>query len=195
MGMQKRKLSFVIIIAAIVCVSIASVPNKAHAGILPYGFIGPHEYDYPGIVEKENAKLCSQVAELLEQHDKAFSAQDLKGVMKTYLVDRVIFLMGSGPNEVYQGAEVVEGAYRQLFAGFEKGSLVFNYDRLIAGSTDRMAWFAAAGTIRHKVNDEAKGTGFSVSGALLKQKGAWRFIYMHFSHLGPVSTILIPTEK
>jgi hypothetical protein len=87
------------------------------------------------------------------------------------------------------------GAYRQLFVGFEKGSLVFNYDRLIAGSTDHMAWFAAAGTIRHKVNDEVRGTGFSVSGALLKQKGARRFIYMHFSRLGPVSTSLMPTQK
>jgi ketosteroid isomerase-like protein len=195
MGMQKRKSLFGIIIAAIACVSIASAPSKALAGMIPYSFVGPHEYDYPGIAEKENAKLYSQVTELLEQHDKAFSAQDLKGVMKTYLAGRAILLMGNGPNEVYHGAEAVEGAYRQLFVGFEKGSLVFNYDRLFVGSTGRMAWFAAAGTIRHKVNDEVRGTGFSVSGALLKQKGAWRFIYMQFSRLGHVSTILMPNEK
>ncbi len=79
MGMQKRKSSFGIIIAAIACVSIASAPSKALAGMIPSSFVGPHEYDYPGIAEKENAKLYSQVSELLEQHDKAFSAQDLKG--------------------------------------------------------------------------------------------------------------------
>ena len=57
----------------------------------------------PCLADKEGAKLTGQVTALLAQHDKALAAQDIKGIMKTYMAGPEIFLMGTGPGEIYRG--------------------------------------------------------------------------------------------
>jgi ketosteroid isomerase-like protein len=178
---------FGIIAVALASVCLVDVSTKAHAGIIPHSFIGPHEYQLP--VSDDNAenggtKLKGQVTALLEQHNTAFSSQDLNGVMKTYAAGPEIFLMGTSPGEIYLGKEGVERAYSQFFTRFDKGSLSFTYDWVSAGSRDDIAWFAAEGTVKGKVKDQVKFIRFNLSGTLLKQKGAWRFIAMHFSRQG-----------
>ena len=128
--------------------------------------------------------LLNQVTTLLEQHDAAFAAQDLKGVMKTYVSGPQIFLMGTGPGEIYRGPEGIEGAYNQFFTKFEKGTVAFTYNWVSAGSKGDLAWFAAEYTIKGKVKGETKEIGVNVSGTLQKQKGKWYILAMHFSRLG-----------
>jgi ketosteroid isomerase-like protein len=146
----------------------------------------------PCLAEDAGTKLTRQVTTLLEKHDAAFSAQDVKGVMKTYIHGPQIFLMGSGPGEIYRGEDGVETAYSQFFTRFDKGSLKFSYNWVSAGSRRDMAWFAAECTIDGTVKDVKKELGFNVSGTLLKQKGEWRFIAVHFSRLGVAA---LPVEE
>jgi ketosteroid isomerase-like protein len=138
----------------------------------------------PSLAEDIGAKLTGQVTALLKQHDAAFSAQDVRGVMKTYITGPEIFLMGTGPGEMYRTSEGVEGAYKQFFTRFDKGSLISAYDGVSAGSHGDMAWFAAEWLVKGKVKGEAKEVKFNVSGTLLKKKGEWRLVAMHFSRLG-----------
>lgn len=138
----------------------------------------------PCFAEKAATGLLNEVTTLLKQHDAAFAAQDIQGVIKTYISGPQIFLMGTGPGEIYRGTEGVEGAYNQFFTKFDKGTVDFTYHWLSAGSKDDIAWFAAEYTIKGKVKDEVKEIGFNVSGTLQKQKGKWRILAMHFSRLG-----------
>jgi ketosteroid isomerase-like protein len=138
----------------------------------------------PCLAEDAGTRLTRQVTALLEKHDAAFSAQDVKGVMKTYIRGPEIFLMGSGPGEIYRGQEGVEAAYNQFFTRFDKGSLKFSYNWVSAGSRRDMAWFAAEGKIDGTVKGAKKELEFNISGTLLKQKGAWRFLAVHFSRMG-----------
>lgn len=131
-----------------------------------------------------NQKLLNQVTTLLGQHDAAFAAQDLKGVMKTYVSGPQIFLMGTGPGEIYRGQEGIEGAYNQFFTKFKKGTVEFVYNWVSAGSMGDFAWFAAEYTIKGKVNEEAKEIEINLSGTLQKQKDRWHILAMHFSRLG-----------
>ena len=138
----------------------------------------------PCFAEDAETELLNQVTTLLKQHDAAFTAQDIQGVIKTYISGPQIFLMGTGPGEIYRGTEGVEGAYNQFFTKFEKGTVGFTYHWLSAGSMDDFAWFAAEYTIKGKVKGEMKEVGFNVSGTLQKHKGKWRILAMHFSRLG-----------
>jgi ketosteroid isomerase-like protein len=140
----------------------------------------------PCLAEKEDggAKLVAQVSALLEQHDAAFAAQDIKGIMKTYVAGPQIFLMGTGPGEIYRGPEGIEGAYTQFANKFDKGTAVFTYNWVSAGSSGDVAWFAAEYTVKGKVKDEMKEFEVNVSGTLKKQKGKWRILALHFSRLG-----------
>jgi ketosteroid isomerase-like protein len=149
----------------------------------------------PALAEDGGAKLTGQVTALLQQHDAAFAAQDLKGVMKTFVAGPEIFLMGTGPGEIYRGKEGVEGAYRQFFTKFEKGSVAVTYDWVSAGSRGDLAWFAAEGTIKGKEKDQTGEIGVNISGTLLKQKGGWRFLAVHFSRLGVTAEPAEETKK
>jgi ketosteroid isomerase-like protein len=92
--------------------------------------------------------------------------------------------MGTGPGEMYRGREGVEGAYKQFFTRFDKGSLASNFDWVSAGSHGDMAWFAAEWLVKGTLKGEAKEVKFNISGTLLKKKGEWRLVAMHFSRLG-----------
>lgn len=169
-----------IIAVALASVCLAAVSITVHAGVIPYSFIGPHEYQLPVSNDKVN-ELKTRLIALLEQHDKAFTAQDLEGVMKTYVVSPEISLMGTGPGEIYVGKEEVEGAYRRIFTRFDKGSPSFTYGMVSAGSSGDTAWFAAECTATGKVKDELKVIRYNLSGTMLKQNGEWFFVAVHFS--------------
>lgn len=138
----------------------------------------------PCLAAKEGTKLVCQVTALLERHDAALAAHDIKGIMQTYGAGPEILLMGTGPGEIYRGVEGVEGAYSQFFTRFDMGSMGFSYDWVSAGSRGDVAWFAAEGRIKARMMDETKEIGFNLSGTLQKKKGKWRFVAMHFSRLG-----------
>lgn len=138
----------------------------------------------PCLAAKEGTRLVGQVTALLEQHDAALSAHDIKGIMQTYVAGPEIFLMGTGPGEIYRGLEGVAGAYSQFFTKYEMGSMGFSYDWVSAGSKGDVAWFAAEGKIKATIKDQTREIGFNLSGTLQKQKGKWRFVAMHFSRLG-----------
>lgn len=138
----------------------------------------------PCLAKEGGSKIMGDVKAVIEQHNKAFNAQDLKGVMSTYATDPNTVLMGTGPGEAYAGDEAIGGAYNQLFTRFEPNSLNFNYDWVCTGSSGNAAWFAVATTIEGTVKNEKKERIFNVSGTLRKEKGKWRIVSMHFSRLG-----------
>jgi ketosteroid isomerase-like protein len=138
----------------------------------------------PCLAKQGDSKLMAEVKTLMEQHDKAFNAQDLKGVMTLYSSDPSIVLMGTGPGEAYVGEEGIAGAYNQFFSRVKADTLSFKYDWIAAGSKGNIAWFAVTITISGTVNNEQKERTFNVSGTLLKEKGKWQILSMHLSRLG-----------
>ncbi len=138
----------------------------------------------PCLAKEGGSKIMPEVKAVMEHHNKAFNAQDLKAVMTIYASNPKTFLMGTGPSEVYVGDEAIGEAYIQLFTRFEANTLSFKYDWICAGSIGDVAWFAVTTTIEGTVNKEKVERRFNMSGTLLKQKGKWRIASMHFSRLG-----------
>ena len=138
----------------------------------------------PCFAQKGQSKLDAEVKALLEQHDKALNAQDLKGIMNTYASDPNIVLMGTGPGEAYVGEEAIGSAYNQFFTRFKANALHFKYDWISVGSKDNVAWFAVTVTVQATVDKKQRERAFNISGTMEKTKGNWRFLAMHFSRLG-----------
>ena len=149
----------------------------------------------PCFAEQADTDLLDQTTALLKRHDAAFAAQDLKGVMATYISGPQIFLMGTGPGEMYREPEGIEAAYNQFFTKFEKGTVGFTYNWFTAGSIGDLAWFAAEYTLKGKVKGEMKERGVNVSGTLQRQEGKWYILAMHFSRLGVVDEPDEPQPK
>jgi len=138
----------------------------------------------PCLAKEGSSKITAAVRTLVEQHNKALNAQDLKGVMTTYASDPNTVLMGTGPGEAYVGDEAIGGAYNQVFTRFEANTIGFKYDWITVGSKGNLAWFAVTTTMERTVDKEKKERAFNMSGTLLKEKGKWRILSMHFSRLG-----------
>ena len=145
--------------------------------------------------ENNDVNLLNEVTDLLTEHDAAFAAQDIEGVLDTYVSGPQIFLMGTGPGEIYRGTEGIEGAYSQFFTKFAQGTVGFTYHWISAGSIADVAWFAAEYTISGTVEDKVQEIGFNVSGTLLNQNGYWRILAMHFSRLGVIEELNEPHSK
>jgi ketosteroid isomerase-like protein len=138
----------------------------------------------PSFAKKSESKPDTKVKALVEQHCKALSAHDLKGVMDTYSSAPVVVLMGTGPGETYVGEESVGGAYNQFFTRFEPNTLKFSYDWITVGSAGNVAWFAATITAEGMVKNEKRERAFNISGTVERKKGKWGFLILHFSRLG-----------
>ncbi|MDR3556158.1 MAG: nuclear transport factor 2 family protein [Syntrophobacteraceae bacterium] len=149
----------------------------------------------PCLAKQVSSRIMPGVKALIEQHNKAFNAQDLKGVMMTYASGRDTFLMGTGPDEAYVGDEGIAGAYNHFFTRFEPNSMSFKYDWICAGSSGNCAWFAVTTTMEGTVDKEKKNVAFNMSGTLRKEKGRWRFVSLHFSRLGAGQHMAVEPPK
>ena len=138
----------------------------------------------PCLAKEGGSKAMTEVKAVLAQHNKALNAQDLKGVMSTYSSDRNTVLMGTGPGEAYVGDEAIGAAYDQLFNRFDANTLEFKPEWIAAGIRGNIAWFAVSTTMDGTVGKEKKERAFNMSGTLVKEKGKWRILTLHFSRLG-----------
>ncbi len=128
--------------------------------------------------------MASDIKKVLELHNKAFNAQDLKAVMETYASGPNVVLMGTGPGESYVAEEAIGGAYNQFFNRFEPNTLEFKNDWIAMGTSGNTGWFAVTTSIAGTIKNEKQERVFNISCALEKQKGKWRIASMHFSRLG-----------
>lgn len=138
----------------------------------------------PCLAKQGEDKTIAEIKTVIEKHNQALNAHDLKGLMTLYSSDSNTILMGTGPGEAYVGEEGVSGAYNQFFNRFKSDTVSFTYDWISVESKGGIAWFAVTTTMSGTVNNEQKERAFNVSGLLMKQKGGWRIVSMHFSRLG-----------
>ncbi len=138
----------------------------------------------PCLAKQKNTGVDADVKSLVELHNKAFNAQDLKGIMETYAPVPEIVLMGTGPGETYLGEEAIGSAYNQFFTKFDANTLDFKYDWIAIGSSGDMAWFAVTTHIESTLKNQKKEREFNMSGTLMKVRGKWRIVSLHFSRLG-----------
>jgi ketosteroid isomerase-like protein len=138
----------------------------------------------PCLAKQGDAKIAAEIKSVIEQHNMALNAQNIKGIMSIYSSDPSTVLMGTGPGEAYVGEDGLSGAYNQIFNRFKADTLSFKYDWVATGSKGDIAWFAVTTTMLGAVNNEQKERTFNMSGLLQKEKGKWRIVSMHFSRLG-----------
>ncbi len=138
----------------------------------------------PCLAKGGDVPVPAEIRTLIEQHNKALDAQDLKGVMATYSPAPTTVLLGTGPGEVYVGGEGISGAYSQIFSKFKPNSIHFQHDWISSGTKGHLAWFAMTTTMQVAAQQGPQERVFNLSGTLQKEKGRWRFVSMHFSRLG-----------
>ncbi len=138
----------------------------------------------PCLAQQQEAETTAQIKALLDQHDKAFNEQDIKGVLEVYASDPDIVLIGTGPGEAYVGKEGIEGAYNGFFTRFKARDLKFRSEWITVNSRGNVAWFAATTHVEYTAGKKRAEKVFNFTGTAEKEAGKWRIVAMHFSRLG-----------
>ena len=128
--------------------------------------------------EAENPELEPMRA-LLQAYDTAFTNQDLAGVMAT-MSDKAA-IMGSGPGEIWSGADEIKAAHQNLFEGFDAKQQGFDYEFNIGQVTGDTAWMLTSGNVTGSNGGEEFTFPVNISLTATKQGGKWLIAAMHFS--------------
>ena len=119
------------------------------------------------------------IRSLLQAYDTAFTNHDLNGVMAT-LSDKAA-IMGSGPGEIWSGADEIKAAHQKLFEGFDARQQSFDYEFNIGQVASDTAWMLTSGNVSGSKGAEEFTFPVNISLTAVKQGGKWLIAAMHFS--------------
>ena len=128
--------------------------------------------------EAENPEL-EPLRALLKAYDTAFANQDLNGVMAT--MSEKAAIMGSGPGEIWSGADEIKAAHQKLFEGFDARQQSFDYEFNIGQVMADSGWMLTSGNVTGKKGEEEFTFPVNISLTATKQGGKWLIAAMHFS--------------
>ena len=130
--------------------------------------------------EAENPEL-EPIRALLKAYDTAFTNHDLNGVMAT--LSEKAAIMGSGPGEIWSGADEIKAAHQHLFEGFDAKQQGFDYEFNIGQVTGDTAWMLTSGNVTGTKDGKEFEFPVNISLTATKQGGKWLIAAMHFSTL------------
>jgi uncharacterized protein (TIGR02246 family) len=118
---------------------------------------------------------------LLDAHDKAFSAQDVKGVLALFAPSATI--LGTGPGEIWGGHEEIATAYGHFFEDFDPGKQRIEPLWRDAHVLGDMAWLMSVSKVGMTKGERSVEVGINLSVVFEKAAGKWLIRAMHFSNL------------
>ena len=138
-------------------------------------------FSAPVVADGAGARFGTGVQALVSKHDRALSTQDLGGVLDTFMADAV--LMGTGPGELWVGADAIKDAYQHFFADYDAGSMNVDCTWRSTGGNDRLAWLTAMCWLTDYLKNEKRQFAINLSAVAEKQGDEWRFRWFHFSNV------------
>jgi len=126
---------------------------------------------------------AAELAALLQKHDEALNQHDLDALMKLYSPSPKTVIMGTGPDERFQGADQIKAAYTEIFKDFDKGTMTHNCywkDGAVVGT---LAWLAAECKLSDSKGDKKREFELNISVVAEKTGGTWRFVMLHYSNV------------
>jgi len=156
------------------------------AAIVPAAVAGLAPRAARGAEEKADDAATAEVRALLAAHDKAFTAHDLDGLLKTFAPKAAV--VGTGPGELWVGRDEISVAYRHFFEGFDTGKQSFQYLWWQGHAGAETAWLTTVGRVSMTKAGQTHEFGLNISLVAEKTDGRWSFSSLHFSNLTPCPT-------
>jgi hypothetical protein len=92
-------------------------------------------------------------------------------------------ILGTGPGEIWSGADEVRAAHQRLFEGFDKGEQGFEYEFNVGGVISDMGWMLTSGNVTGSKDGNEFTFPVNISLTVLKDSGKWLILAMHYSIL------------
>lgn len=132
------------------------------------------------VAAKDNEDSVASLRALLKAHDKAFTAQDLDGVMATFHPDAVV--MGTGHGELWIGHDELKIAYEQMFKDFDKGKQSIESLWHDGGVGPEGAWLMSLCNVKTSKGKDSNEFGINISMTCVHKDGKWLIRALHVSN-------------
>jgi len=133
----------------------------------------------PCIAAEVNPETKAEIRAFLDQYREAFKLKNADAVMAMYAPDAV--LMGTGPGELYDGADAIRKAHIEFFKSFDKEARTIDWIKV--GTKDDVAWIAASVKFTSYLKDKKVEFLIHSTSVLEKRDGKWLIIVRHISNL------------
>jgi hypothetical protein len=90
-------------------------------------------------------------------------------------------VMGSGPGEIWSGADEIKAAHQHFFEGFDPKQQGFDYEFNIGQIAGDTAWMLTSGNVTATKGGKEFTFPVNISLTATKQGGKWLIAAMHFS--------------
>jgi hypothetical protein len=92
-------------------------------------------------------------------------------------------ILGTGPGEIWSGADEIKAAHQRLFEGFDKGEQEFDYEFNVGGVISDTGWMLTSGNVTGSKDGNEFTFPVNISLTVLKDSGKWLILAMHYSIL------------
>ena len=133
----------------------------------------------PCIAAEINPETKEELKVVRDQYREAFKLKNIDAVVAMYAPDAV--LMGTGPGELYEGADAIRAAHVEFFKNFDKEEQSIEWVKF--GAKGDVAWVAV--TEKFTSYMKSKKIEFQINSTMVleKRNGKWVIVVRHFSNL------------
>jgi uncharacterized protein (TIGR02246 family) len=130
---------------------------------------------------KPEAASVDALKAMLDAYMKAFSAQDMPGVLKLFSPDAVV--LGTGPGEIWGGRDEISTAHKNFFSLFDPGKHTQEVQFRDGHMIGDMAWLASMSSVSFTKGANTIQFGLNLSAVFERTGGAWQIRVLHMSNV------------
>ena len=126
-----------------------------------------------------DAETQNQVTKTLQAFTDAYAGRDLDRFLACFSSTREVVIYGTGPDEKRVGLDQIRTQVARDWSQSESASFTLHWTAISRSGV--VAWVAADGAIRFRVNNQDGSIPARMTFVLENHDGAWLIVQAHFS--------------
>jgi uncharacterized protein (TIGR02246 family) len=126
-----------------------------------------------------NEDVKNAVNELLEKYSQAYQEKDLDGVLKLFVPDDDLVVIGTGFDEWVKGIDELRSGFERDMDQADEISVKFR--NITISTRGNVAWISGHMNMAAKVADEDIYLPGRLSAVVEERNGKWLFTHLHYS--------------
>ncbi|MCC7550641.1 MAG: nuclear transport factor 2 family protein [Methanobacterium sp.] len=128
---------------------------------------------------KANSKVQEAVSELLDDYAQAYRDKDLDGMLKLFIPDDDLVVIGSGFDEWIKGSEELRSGFERDMA--QADDIRVKFRDITVSAAGAVAWISGHMNMEAMVKGRDVYLPGRLSAVVEEREGKWLFAHLHYS--------------
>jgi len=128
---------------------------------------------------KADSKVQEAVFDLLDKYAQAYKDKDLEGMLKLFIPDDDLVVIGTGFDEWIKGSEELRSGFERDLA--QADDIIVKFRGLTVSAAGEVAWISGHMNMEAMVNDRDVYLPGRLTAVALERNGEWLLAHLHYS--------------